>query len=42
MNSEEIAILKFQFGTSGWGGTRKLPYVFTEQVVGDAFQYISF
>ena len=23
----------FQFGTSSWGGTRKLPYVFTEQGV---------
>lgn len=22
--------LKFQFGTSSWGGTRKLPYAFTE------------
>lgn len=25
--------LMFQFGTSSWGGTRKLPYVFTEQGV---------
>jgi len=25
--------LMFQFGTSNWGGTRKLPYVFTEQGV---------
>jgi len=25
--------LKFQFGTSNWGGIRKLPYVFTEQGV---------
>lgn len=23
----------FQFGTSSWGGTRKLPYAFTEQGV---------
>jgi hypothetical protein len=23
----------FQFGTSSWGGIRKLPYVFTEQGV---------
>ena len=27
---EEFKNLKFQFGTSRWGGTRKLPYVFTE------------
>ncbi|GBR74708.1 DNA-binding protein [Candidatus Termititenax aidoneus] len=26
----EFANLKFQFGTSSWGGVRKLPYVFTE------------
>jgi len=25
--------LKFQFGTSSWGGTRKLPLVFTENGV---------
>ena len=25
--------MKFQFGTSSWGGTRKLPYAFTEQGV---------
>jgi len=30
---EEVAILKFQFGTSSWGGTRKSPNVFTEQGV---------
>lgn len=29
----EVLNLKFQFGTSKWGGTRKLPYVFTEQGV---------
>jgi hypothetical protein len=28
---QEFKNLKFQFGTSSWGGTRKLPYVFTEQ-----------
>jgi hypothetical protein len=27
---EEYKILMFQFGTSRWGGTRKLPYAFTE------------
>lgn len=25
--------MKFQFGTSSWGGTRKPPYAFTEQGV---------
>ena len=33
LTKEEAAILKFQFGTSSWGGTRKLPNVFTEQGV---------
>lgn len=33
LNKKEFEILKFQFGTSNWGGTRKLPYVFTEQGV---------
>ena len=33
LTREEVAHLKFQFGTSSWGGTRKLPYVFTEQGV---------
>jgi len=27
----EFNNLKFQFGTSSWGGTRKLPRAFTEQ-----------
>jgi len=33
ITKQEFANLKFQFGTSssGWGGTRKLPYAFTEQ-----------
>jgi hypothetical protein len=30
---EEYENLKFQFGTSSWGGTRSLPYAFTEQGV---------
>lgn len=30
LSSEEFKNLMFQFGTSSWGGTRKLPYVFTE------------
>jgi len=30
---EEFEILKFQFGTSSWGGTRNLPFAFTEQGV---------
>ncbi|HEX9741616.1 MAG TPA: ORF6N domain-containing protein [Nitrospiraceae bacterium] len=29
----EFTSLKFQFGTSSWGGTRKLPRAFTEQGV---------
>ena len=33
MNKREFEILKFQFGTSSWGGARKLPFVFTEQGV---------
>ena len=33
LSREEFINLKFQFGTSRWGGTRKLPYVFTEQGV---------
>ncbi len=33
LNKKEFEILKFQFGTSRWGGTRKLPFVFTEQGV---------
>lgn len=31
LSKSEFEILKFQFGTSNWGGTRKLPYAFTEQ-----------
>ena len=30
---QEVRSLKFQFGTSSWGGTRKLPKAFTEQGV---------
>lgn len=30
LTAEEIANLRFQFGTSSWGGRRYLPYVFTE------------
>lgn len=30
---QELSDLKFQFGTSSWGGTRKLPRAFTEQGV---------
>lgn len=30
LNKNEFDNLKFQFGTSSWGGKRKLPYVFTE------------
>lgn len=30
---EELQNLRFHFGTSSWGGSRTLPYVFTEQGV---------
>jgi hypothetical protein len=33
LNKIEFENLKFQFGTSSWGGTRKLPAAFTEQGV---------
>jgi len=33
LTREDFANLKFQFGTSSWGGTRKLPRAFTEQGV---------
>src|SRR3989338_4262064 len=31
LTREELNNLKCQFGTSSWGGTRKLPMAFTEQ-----------
>ena len=31
LTKEEIEILRYQIGTSSWGGRRTLPYVFTEQ-----------
>lgn len=33
LTNEEFKILIFQNGTSSWGGTRKVPYAFTEQDV---------
>lgn len=33
LNEEEFRNLIFQYGISSWGGTRKLPYAFTEQGV---------
>jgi phage regulator Rha-like protein len=33
LNNEEFKNLKFHFGISSWGGTRKLPYAFTENGV---------
>ncbi len=33
LNREEFKNLMFHFGTSSWGGTRKLPRAFTEQGV---------
>jgi len=31
LTEDEFQNLKFHFGTSSWGGTRKLPFAFTEQ-----------
>jgi len=31
LTKDEISNLRCQFGTSSWGGSRYLPYVFTEQ-----------
>ncbi len=33
LTKEEFENLRWQFGTSSWGGTRYMPYVFTEQGV---------
>ena len=33
LTKEELEILRSQFATSSWGGTRYLPYVFTEHGV---------
>ncbi len=33
LTSEEMSNLRFQIGTSSWGGTRYLPFAFTEQGV---------
>jgi ORF6N domain-containing protein len=33
LTKQEVTNLKFHFGTSSWGGTRKLPRVFTEHGV---------
>ena len=33
LNHDEFKNLMFHFGTSSWGGTRKLPRAFTEQGV---------
>jgi len=33
LTKDEFSDLKFHFGTSSWGGTRKLPRAFTEQGV---------
>jgi hypothetical protein len=33
LSNQEFDNLKFHFGISSWGGTRKLPYAFTEQGV---------
>jgi hypothetical protein len=33
LNQQELEILRSQFGTSSWGGTRYMPMAFTEQGV---------
>ncbi|MBS1565391.1 MAG: ORF6N domain-containing protein [Bacteroidetes bacterium] len=33
LTQEEFENLRFHFGTSSWGGTRTMPYAFTEQGV---------
>jgi len=33
LTRQEVANLKSHFATSGWGGVRKLPYVFTQEDV---------
>ncbi|MEI7526034.1 MAG: ORF6N domain-containing protein, partial [Mariniphaga sp.] len=33
LSREEFEILLFQFGIAKWGGTRSIPYAFTEQGV---------
>jgi len=33
LSNEEFKNLTFHFGISSWGGTRKLPYAFTENGV---------
>ena len=38
LTSEEFEILKSQIVTSSWGGTRKMPYAFTELWCSHAFQ----
>jgi hypothetical protein len=36
LTNKEVINLKFHFGTSSWGGTRKLPRAFTEQGVAES------
>jgi predicted RNase H-like HicB family nuclease len=38
LSKEDFKDLKFHFGTSSWGGTRKLPRAFTEQ--GDSLKEV--
>ena len=37
LTNEEFNNLKSQFATSSWGGTRKLPFAFTEHGVTNRF-----
>jgi len=41
LNESESKALRYQFGTSRWGGRRYRPYAFTEQDVAIAFQRTS-
>jgi len=40
LTDDESKNLMFQNGTSSWGGTRKLPYVFTEPGCRNAVRYL--
>lgn len=41
LTKDEFENLKFQNGTSSWGGRRKLPKVFTEQEQGKTYDLMS-
>jgi len=41
LTKAEFDSLLFQFGIASWGGTRSLPYAFTEQVYNSFAQALS-